>query len=82
MNNIIEQDHRFMKRKINPGLGLLSYPTAWWTIRRYEAMHMWNYAMEIHIIKTRIKEDGGASGAATISRVEEPTASPHDFFAA
>ena len=28
MNNIIEQDHRFMKRRIRPGLGFFSYPTA------------------------------------------------------
>jgi IS6 family transposase len=27
MNNIIEQDHRFMKRKIKPGLGFFSYPS-------------------------------------------------------
>ncbi|NCF68745.1 MAG: DDE-type integrase/transposase/recombinase [Chloroflexi bacterium] len=40
MNNIIEQDHRFMKRKIKPGLGFFSYPTAWRTIRGYEAIHM------------------------------------------
>jgi len=40
MNNIIEQDHRFMKRRIRPGLGFFSYPTAWRTIRGYEAMHM------------------------------------------
>jgi transposase-like protein len=40
MNNIIKQDHRFIKRKIKPGLGFGSYPTAWRTIRGYEAMHM------------------------------------------
>ncbi len=40
MNNIIEQDHRFMKRRIRPGLGFFSYPTAWRTIQGYEAMHM------------------------------------------
>jgi IS6 family transposase len=40
MNNIIEQDHRFMKRKIKPGLGFFSYPTAWRTIQGYETMHM------------------------------------------
>ena len=40
MNNIIEQDHRLLKRKIKPGLGFSSYPTAWRTIRGYEAMHM------------------------------------------
>ena len=40
MNNIVGQDHRFMKRKINPGLGFGSYPTAWRTIQGYETMHM------------------------------------------
>jgi transposase-like protein len=40
MNNIIEQDHRFLKRRIRPGLGFFSYPTAWRTIRGYEAMHV------------------------------------------
>ena len=40
MNNIIEQDHRFMKRKIKPGLGFFSYPTAWRTTQGYETMHM------------------------------------------
>jgi transposase-like protein len=40
MNNIAEQDHRFMKRKIKPGLGFGSYPTAWRTIQGYETMHM------------------------------------------
>ena len=40
MNNIIEQDHRFLKRRIRPGLGFFSYPTAWRTIRGSEAMHM------------------------------------------
>jgi hypothetical protein len=28
------------KRRIRPGLGFFSYPTAWRTIRGYEAMHM------------------------------------------
>jgi transposase, IS6 family len=40
MNNIVEQDHRFIKRKINPGLSFGSYPTAWRTIQGYETMHM------------------------------------------
>jgi IS6 family transposase len=40
MNNIVEQDHRFMKRRINPGLGFGSYATAWRTIQGYETMHM------------------------------------------
>jgi transposase-like protein len=40
MNNIIEQDHRFLKRRIKSGLGFFSYPTARRTIRGYEVMHM------------------------------------------
>ncbi len=40
MNNLVEQDHRFMKRKINPALDFGSYPTAWRTIQGYETMHM------------------------------------------
>ena len=40
MNNMVEQDHRFMKRLVRPGLGFGSYPTAWRTIQGYETMHM------------------------------------------
>ena len=40
MNNFIEQDHRFIKWKIKPGLGFFSYPSASRTIRGYEVMHM------------------------------------------
>jgi IS6 family transposase len=40
MNNIVEQDHRFIKRKVSPGLGFGSYPTAWRTIQGYETMYM------------------------------------------
>ena len=40
MNNIVEQDHRFMKRLIRPGLGFGSYPTAWRTIQGCKTMHM------------------------------------------
>ena len=40
MNNMVEQDHRFMKWQIRPGLGFGSFPTAWRTIQGYETMHM------------------------------------------
>ena len=40
INNVIEQDHRFIKRRTSPGLGFASYSTAWRTIRGYEVMHM------------------------------------------
>src|SRR5262245_47646431 len=39
LNNVVEQDHRFLKRRVNPGLGFGSYRTAWRTIQGYEAMH-------------------------------------------
>jgi transposase-like protein len=40
LNNIVEQDHRFIKRRVKPGLGFGSYPTAWKTLVGYEVMHM------------------------------------------
>jgi transposase-like protein len=39
LNNLVEQDHRFIKRRVNPGLGFWSLETAWRTIQGYEAMH-------------------------------------------
>ena len=40
LNNVIEQDHRFVKRRVNPGLGFGAFHTAQRTIQGYEAMHM------------------------------------------
>ncbi len=40
LNNIVEQDHRFIKRLTNPGLGFGSFHTAWRTLRGYEVMNM------------------------------------------
>ena len=40
LNNRIEQDHRFIKRQVKPGLGFGSFPTAWRTIQGYEVMNM------------------------------------------
>jgi transposase, IS6 family len=39
-DNLIEQDHRFIKRRTNPGLGFGSFNTARRTIQGYEAMNM------------------------------------------
>jgi IS6 family transposase len=39
LNNVIEQDHRFVKRRVNPGLGFGAFATAQRTIQGYEAMH-------------------------------------------
>ena len=40
LNNIVEQDHRFIKRLVKPGLGFWSFSTAWRTLQGYEAMNM------------------------------------------
>ena len=40
LNNTVEQDHRFIKRRSNPGLGFGSFNTARRTIKGYEAMNM------------------------------------------
>jgi IS6 family transposase len=39
LNNMIEQDHRFVQRRIKPGLGFGTFHTAQRTIQGYEAMH-------------------------------------------
>jgi transposase-like protein len=40
LNNIVEQDHRFIKRRVNSGMGFSSFNTARRTLRGYEAMNM------------------------------------------
>jgi transposase, IS6 family len=40
LNNLVEQDHRFIKRLTKPGMGFFSLETAWRTLQGYEVMHM------------------------------------------
>ena len=40
LNNMIEQDHRFIKRLTKPGMGFFSFETAWRTLQGYEMMNM------------------------------------------
>jgi len=40
LNNIVEQDHRGIKRLVKPGMGFGSFNTARRTIKGYETMHM------------------------------------------
>ena len=40
LNNLIEQDHRFIKRLTRPGLGFKTFRTAWRTLRGFESMNM------------------------------------------
>jgi IS6 family transposase len=40
LNNIVEQDHRAVKRRINANLGFRSFDGAKRAIQSYEAMHI------------------------------------------
>ena len=40
LNNLLEQDHRCIKRLVKPGLGFFAFETAWHTLQGYESMHM------------------------------------------
>lgn len=40
LKNTIEQDHRFIKRRVNPGLGFGSFNRDRCTIKGYDAMNM------------------------------------------
>jgi transposase, IS6 family len=40
LNNLIEQDHRFIKRLVKPGMGFFSFESAWRTLQGNEVMNM------------------------------------------
>lgn len=40
LNNLIEQDHWFIKRLTKPRMGFFSFETAWRTLQGYEVMSM------------------------------------------
>src|SRR6266700_7586043 len=40
LNNLIEQDHRFIKSLTKPGMGFFSFETAWRTLQGFEVMNM------------------------------------------
>lgn len=40
LNNLIEQDHRFIKRLVKPGMGFFSFETGWNTFQGYGSMNM------------------------------------------
>ena len=40
LNNLVEQDHRFIKRLVKPGMGFFSFETAGRTLRGYEVLNM------------------------------------------
>ncbi len=56
LNNIVEQDHRGIKRLVKPGMGFGSFNTARRTIRGYEIMNMMRKGQVIGVPRGAIKE--------------------------
>ena len=56
LNNIVEQDHRGIKRLVKPGMGFGSFNTARRTIRGYEIMNMMRKRQIVEVPKGAIKE--------------------------
>jgi IS6 family transposase len=40
LHNLVEQDHRFLKRLVKPGMGFWSFETAWRTLQGEETIQM------------------------------------------
>ncbi len=56
LNNIVEQDHRAIKRLVKPGMGFGSFNTARRTIRGYEIMNMVRKGQVLGVPKGAVKE--------------------------
>ena len=56
LNNIVEQDHRGIKRLVKPGMGFGSFNTARRTIRGYEIMNMMRKGQILGVSKGAVKE--------------------------
>jgi transposase, IS6 family len=56
LNNIVEQDHRGIKRLVKPGLGFGSFNTARRTITGYEIMNMMRKGQVVRVPRGAIKE--------------------------
>jgi len=56
LNNIVEQDHPWLKRLVKPGMGFGSFNTARRTIRGYEIMNMMRKGQVLGVPKGAVKE--------------------------
>jgi transposase-like protein len=62
LNNLVEQDHRFIKRLTRPGMGFHSFNTAFRTLRGYEAMNMLRKGQVIGVKKGDVSALSSLSG--------------------
>ncbi len=68
LNNIVEQDHRFIKRRVLPMLGLKLFRTAKAIISEIEAMHMIKKKqvhLEVKPVQNQVKFIHQLSGLAS-----------------
>ena len=56
LNNLIEQDHRFIKRLTKPGMGFFTFETAWRTVQGFEVMNMIRKGQLQGVAKGDVKE--------------------------
>ncbi|EFH83003.1 Transposase [Ktedonobacter racemifer DSM 44963] len=56
LNNLIEQDHRFLKRLTKPGMGFFTFETAWRTVQGFEVMNMIRKGQLQGVAKGDVKE--------------------------
>jgi transposase, IS6 family len=55
LSNLIEQDHRFIKRLTKPGMGFFSFQTAWRTLQGFEIMNMIRKGQVQGVVKGDVK---------------------------
>jgi len=55
LNNLVEQDHRFIKRLTRPGMGFHSFNTARRTLRGFETMNMFRKGQVVGVKKGDVK---------------------------
>lgn len=56
LNNIVEQDHRFIKRLVKPEMGFGSFNTAMRTLKGYEIMNMMRKGQIEKVEKGAVRE--------------------------
>lgn len=56
LNNLIEQDHRFIKRLTKPGMGFFSFGTAWRTFQGFEIINMMRKGQVRGVDKGKVRD--------------------------
>ncbi|OOG91976.1 hypothetical protein BTH41_01084 [Bacillus mycoides] len=71
-NNIVEQDHRFIKKRVHSMLGLKSFRTATSIISGIEAMHMVKKGQLVLLDKSVQNQVEECSGMKNLKNIDLP----------